>query len=65
MDDAAVERLAALLDRPGTKAHFVGIGGAGLAPLASIVADRGWSVSGCDLGESEVAPGPAARREPK
>ena len=55
MDDAAIERLAGLLDRPGTKAHFVGIGGAGLAPLASIVADRGWAVSGCDLGESEVA----------
>jgi UDP-N-acetylmuramate--alanine ligase len=55
VDEAALERLAALLDRPGTRAHFVGIGGAGLAPLASIVADRGWAVSGCDLGESEVA----------
>jgi UDP-N-acetylmuramate--alanine ligase len=55
VDDGAIERLAGLLDRPGTKAHFVGIGGAGLAPLASIVADRGWAVSGCDLGESEVA----------
>ena len=46
--------LARLLDRPGTRAHFVGIGGAGMAPLAAIVADRGWRVSGCDLGASDV-----------
>jgi UDP-N-acetylmuramate--alanine ligase len=59
--DAAIDRLAALLDRPGTRAHFVGIGGAGLAPLASIVAERGWSVSGCDLGESEVTAQLASR----
>jgi UDP-N-acetylmuramate--alanine ligase len=46
--------LAELLDRPGTRSHFVGVGGAGMAPLAAIVADRGWRVTGCDLGSSEV-----------
>jgi UDP-N-acetylmuramate--alanine ligase len=46
--------LADLLGRPGTRAHFVGIGGAGMAPLAAIVADRGWRVSGCDLAVSDI-----------
>src|SRR5688500_4020212 len=59
--DAAIDRLAALLDRPGTRAHFVGIGGAGRAPVASTVAERGWSASGCDLGESEVTAQLASR----
>lgn len=50
--DAAA--LAELLDRRGLRAHFMGVGGAGMAPLATIAADRGWAVDGCDLGESGV-----------
>jgi UDP-N-acetylmuramate--alanine ligase len=50
--DAAA--LAALLAQPGVRAHFVGVGGAGMAPLATIARDRGWTVSGCDLGTSET-----------
>jgi UDP-N-acetylmuramate--alanine ligase len=46
--------LARRLGQPGLRAHFVGVGGAGMAPLASIVAARGWRVSGCDLGVSDV-----------
>lgn len=33
----------------GGKAHFVGIGGVGMAALAVLMKNRGWVVSGCDL----------------
>src|SRR4051794_28997872 len=49
-----VEALLPYLDRAGVAAHFMGVGGAGMAPLASIMAARGWRVSGCDLGASAV-----------
>jgi UDP-N-acetylmuramate--alanine ligase len=52
--DLDARELARMLGQPGLRAHFVGIGGAGMAPLASIAADRGWTVSGCDLGSSVV-----------
>jgi UDP-N-acetylmuramate--alanine ligase len=35
------------------KAHFLGIGGVGMLPLAEIVLARGWEVSGCDLKDSD------------
>ena len=33
----------------GRTAHFVGIGGAGMQALATVMHDRGWIVSGSDL----------------
>ena len=33
--------------------HFIGIGGAGMSGLAEILLERGISVSGSDLSESE------------
>jgi UDP-N-acetylmuramate--alanine ligase len=49
-----VDGLLPFLDRAGVRAHYMGVGGAGMAPLASIMAARGWRVSGCDLGTSAV-----------
>ena len=46
--------LTDLLDRREVRAHFVGIGGAGMAPLASIAAARGWNVTGCDQSSSTI-----------
>ncbi|TAK20213.1 MAG: UDP-N-acetylmuramate--L-alanine ligase [Chloroflexota bacterium] len=37
-----------LFARVGARAHIVGIAGAGTAPLAILLADQGWRVSGCD-----------------
>jgi UDP-N-acetylmuramate--alanine ligase len=39
---------------PGTRVHFVGIGGAGMSAVASVLLARGWAVSGSDLRESET-----------
>jgi UDP-N-acetylmuramate--alanine ligase len=39
---------------PGTRVHFVGIGGAGMSAIASVLMARGCVVSGSDLRESEV-----------
>jgi len=36
------------------KIHFVGIGGAGMSPLARILTELGYEVSGSDRGDSEV-----------
>lgn len=36
------------------KIHFVGIGGAGMSPLARILLEKGYEVSGSDLGDSEI-----------
>jgi UDP-N-acetylmuramate--alanine ligase len=33
-------------------AHFVGIGGSGLSAIAKVLAESGWTVSGCDLQSS-------------
>ena len=38
---------AKLSGKPG-KAHFVGVGGVGMAGLALMMKKRGWDVSGCD-----------------
>lgn len=37
--------------------HFVGIKGAGMAPLAVLVKEAGMNVSGCDIGESFITDG--------
>jgi UDP-N-acetylmuramate--alanine ligase len=39
---------------PDTRVHFVGIGGAGMSAIASVLLARGYAVSGSDLRESEV-----------
>ncbi|HLW46446.1 MAG TPA: UDP-N-acetylmuramate--L-alanine ligase [bacterium] len=39
---------------PGTRVHFVGIGGAGMSAIARVLLARGWVVSGSDLRESET-----------
>ncbi len=39
---------------PGSRIHFVGIGGAGMSAIASVLLARGYAVSGSDLRESEV-----------
>lgn len=36
------------------KVHFVGIGGAGMSPLAKILVEMGYEVSGSDRAESEI-----------
>jgi UDP-N-acetylmuramate--alanine ligase len=43
--------------REGARAHFVGIGGAGMSAIAEILLRRGYAISGCD-----VRDGPAAGR---
>ena len=48
------DALVPYLDRTGLAAHFVGVGGAGMAPLAAIMAEAGWRVSGCDLSGSAI-----------
>ena len=45
---------------PGTRVHFIGIGGAGLSAIARILMERGCAVSGSDLQASEVAANLAA-----
>lgn len=39
---------------PGGRVHFIGIGGAGMSAIATVLLARGYVVSGCDLRESEV-----------
>ena len=39
---------------PGGRVHLVGIGGAGMSAIASVLMARGYVVSGSDLRESEV-----------
>jgi UDP-N-acetylmuramate--alanine ligase len=38
----------------GTRVHFVGVGGAGMSAIASVLLARGYAVSGSDLRESEI-----------
>ena len=45
---AQYDRAAALMARPGAAVHFVGIAGVGMAGLATLLARRGFRVSGCD-----------------
>lgn len=40
-------------EEDGKKIHFIGIGGAGMAPIAEILLDRGVSVSGSDIGSND------------
>ncbi len=42
--------------------HMMGIGGIGMSALAHILLHRGHQVSGCDLEQSEISEGLAARR---
>ncbi len=39
---------------PGTRVHFVGIGGTGMSAIASVLMARGHAVSGSDLRETET-----------
>jgi len=39
---------------PGTRVHFVGIGGSGMSAIASVLLARGYPVSGSDLRESDA-----------
>ena len=39
---------------PGTRVHFVGIGGSGMSAIASILLARGYPVSGSDLRETDL-----------
>ncbi|HLP01947.1 MAG TPA: Mur ligase domain-containing protein, partial [Opitutaceae bacterium] len=43
-------QLAPLFGRSVRHCHLVGVGGAGMTPLAMLLAQRGWSVSGEDDG---------------
>jgi len=36
------------------KVHFIGIGGAGMAPIAGILLERGKQISGSDLQENSL-----------
>ncbi|HCB93759.1 MAG TPA: UDP-N-acetylmuramate--L-alanine ligase, partial [Selenomonas sp.] len=36
------------------KVHFVGIGGAGMSPLAKVLTEMGYEVSGSDRADSEI-----------
>ena len=45
---------------PGTRVHFIGIGGAGLSAIARILLERGYRVSGSDMQSSKVADSLAA-----
>jgi len=38
----------------GTRVHFVGVGGAGMSAIASVLLARGYAVSGSDLRESDI-----------
>ena len=48
-------QLAPLFGRPVRHCHLVGVGGAGMTPLAMLLAQRGWSVSGEDDGLTAAA----------
>lgn len=45
---ASYSKFSSRLSGPPGKAHFVGIGGVGMAGLAFMMKKRGWEVSGCD-----------------
>lgn len=44
-----VERILRVLGRRGVRIHFVGIFGEGMAPLAELMHERGYAVSGSDI----------------
>ncbi len=48
-------QLQPLFGRPVRHCHLVGVGGAGMTPLAMLLAQRGWSVSGEDDGLTAAA----------
>ncbi|NQU39183.1 MAG: UDP-N-acetylmuramate dehydrogenase [Lentisphaerae bacterium] len=54
-DDDDFARIDDCLARAGSRVHLVGIGGVGMAGLALLLKQRGYTVSGCD-----AAPGPLA-----
>jgi UDP-N-acetylmuramate--alanine ligase len=47
--------------RPGARVHLVGVGGAGMSPLATILLERGHPVSGSDLKGGAAVDALAAR----
>ncbi|NDJ54650.1 MAG: UDP-N-acetylmuramate--L-alanine ligase [Chloroflexi bacterium] len=51
MADSKSELLA-----PGTKVHFMGIGGYGINPIARVMHEMGYRISGCDMNESPLIP---------
>ena len=44
----AESRIEAMLERKDLKIHFIGILGAGMRPLAKLLAGRGYKISGSD-----------------
>ena len=46
--------------KPGQRVHLIGIGGAGLSAIARILLERGYRVSGSDLGGSPITAALAA-----
>ncbi len=47
--DVGLEGMLRVLARGGAKIHFVGIFGEGMAPLAELMHERGYAVSGSDI----------------
>ena len=44
--------------KPGTKLHFLGIGGIGVSAVARVAIERGYPVSGSDVRQSALLPMP-------
>ncbi len=51
---ASSETVARILARPDAHIHLIGIGGAGLSAIATILLEQGYTVSGSDLRQSTV-----------
>lgn len=47
-------KLAARLSAPPAKAHFIGIGGIGMAGVAYLLRKLGWEVTGCDAADNPL-----------
>src|SRR6185503_18543277 len=45
--------LRAMFHKPGTRIHFVGIGGIGMSGIAEVLLNLGYSVSGTDLKDTD------------
>jgi UDP-N-acetylmuramate--alanine ligase len=51
--DHSYEDALRLLDRPGSRVHFMGIGGVGMAGLSLLLKEAGFEVDGCDVRGSD------------
>lgn len=60
MSDDALDP-AVLLPPPPASIHFMGLGGIGVSGLASVLLERGYHVSGCDLASSALTESLRAR----